>query len=319
MTYTHLTPDELVMIESYFNANESVAKVAFSLKRSRQTIHNVYRAFNQGQSAADYYKKYKQNKSRCGRHSIALSDAETEYVQKKVAQGWTPDIIIGRGEIPIDCSVRTLYRMFKDGVFDIQTLPMKGKRKPNGHQEKRGKQAFRRTIHDRNDTYQQFGTEFGHLEGDTIVGAKHKSAVITLVERLSKVIITLKPAGRQAADIEKRLNQWFENVPKNLFKSITFDCGKEFSNWKSVSNNNDIAIFFADPGTPSQRGLNEHSNGLLRKRGLPKTTDFREVSEAFIQSVASERNHIPRKSLNYQTPLEVFLSFVNEEDLSSLI
>jgi len=56
------------------------------------------------------------------------------------------------------------------------------------------------------------------------------------VEQLSKVIITLKPTGRQAKDIENRLNQWFEAVPKHLFKSITFDCGKEFSNWKSISN-----------------------------------------------------------------------------------
>ncbi|BDP59586.1 hypothetical protein EfmJHP38_05240 [Enterococcus faecium] len=75
---------------------------------------------------------------------------------------------------------------------------MKGKRKPNGHQERRGKQTFRRSIHEREKDYSQFSNEFGHLEGDTIVGLKHKSAVITLVERLSKVIITLKPCGRQA-------------------------------------------------------------------------------------------------------------------------
>lgn len=98
--------------------------------------------------------------------------------------------------------------------------------------------------------------------------------MITLVERLSKVIITLKPAGRQAIDIENRLNQWFQSVPKHLFKSITFDCGKEFSNWKKISNTNDISIYFADPGTPSQRGLNEHSNGLLRKDGLYKAMDL---------------------------------------------
>ncbi|HAQ5919759.1 TPA: IS30 family transposase, partial [Enterococcus faecium] len=104
-----------------------------------------------------------------------------------------------------------------------------------------------------------------HLEGDTIVGIHHKSAVITLVERLSKAIIALKPEGRKAVDIENSINEWLQSVPKNLFKSITFDCGKEFSNWKSISNTNDIDIYFADPGTPSQRGLNEHSNGLLRK------------------------------------------------------
>jgi IS30 family transposase len=319
MTYTHLTTNELVMIESYFHMNQSVLFVSRTLKRSRQTINRVYQAFRQGYTALDFYEEYKKNKRKCGRRPIVLSDQEAAYVQKKANDGWTPDVMVGRGEYSFPCSTRTIYRMFQKGSLDISVLPMKGKRKPNGHQEKRGKQAFRRTIHQRQEEHTDFPNEFGHLEGDTIVGAKHKSAVITLVERLSKVIITLKPSGRQAKDIEDRMNQWFLSVPKNLFKSITFDCGKEFSNWKSISNMNDIDIYFADPGTPSQRGLNEHSNGLLRKDGLPKSMDFNGVSETFIQSVASKRNHIPRKSLNYQTPLEVFLSYVGKEDLSSLI
>lgn len=301
MTYNHLTPTELVMIEAYFNQSQPVSKVANLLQRSRQTIYKVYRFLKSGGSAMSYYKQYKKNKRNCGRHPIVLPDEQQEYIQKKVVQGWAPDVLIGRAEFPIACSVRTLYRMFKDKTFDTHDLPMKGKRKPNGHKEKRGKQGFRRSIRDRKTDYTQFDHEFGHLEGDTIVGGKHKSAVITLVERLSKVIITLKPEGRQAKDIENRLNQWFRCVPKNLFKSITFDCGKEFSNWKKISNTNDISIYFADPGTPSQRGLNEHSNGLLRKDGLYKAMDFNGVSETFIQSVASKRNHIPRKSLHHRT------------------
>lgn len=319
MTYTHLTTNELVMIESYFHANKPVAKVAHSLKRSRQTIYNVYHALRAGMSPLDYYKRYKQNKSRCGRQKIILPEDQVVYIQKQVTQGWNPDVIIGRAEQCISCSVRTLYRKFKCGEFNIQDLPMQGKRKRNGYREKRGKQAFKRSIHERNKQHKKIDDEFGHLEGDTIVGVKHKSAVITLVERLSKAIITLKPAGRTAKDIEQALNQWFQSIPFHLFKTITFDCGKEFSNWKSICNQNDVEIFFADPGTPSQRGLNEHSNGLLRKDGLPKSMDFREVTEAFIQSVASKRNQIPRKSLNYKTPMEVFLSYVSQDDLSSLI
>ncbi|MFW8494485.1 IS30 family transposase [Enterococcus faecalis] len=319
MTYTHLTPDELVMIEAYAKAHQSVTKTAQMLKRSRQTIYTVYAYLKDGHTALEYYQNYKKNKAKCGRRSIVLPAEQVGYIRKKVVQGWTPDVIIGRGEFPIGCSVRTIYRMFKMGIFDCSDLPMKGKRKPNGHQEKRGKHAFRRSIHERSNDYTSFEEEFGHLEGDTIVGQKHKSAVITLVERLSKVIITLKPTGRQAKDIENRLNQWMQSVPKHLFKSMTFDCGKEFSNWKSISNINDIDIYFADPGTPSQRGLNENSNGLLRKDGLPKQMDFNEVDESFIQSIASKRNNIPRKSLNYKTPIEVFLSHICKEDLSNLI
>ena len=70
-------------------------------------------------------------------------------------------------------------------------------------------------------------------------------------------------------------------VPSHLFKLITFDCGKEFSNWKSISNAHDIDIFFADPGCPGQRGLNEQSNGLLRRNGLPKQIDFTNVSKNY--------------------------------------
>ncbi|OWW61925.1 integrase, partial [Enterococcus hirae 57-03-H11] len=168
-----------------------------------------------------------------------------------------PDVIIGRAERTFSCSVSTLYRRFKTGEFNVLHLPMQGKRKPNGYKEKRGKQAFKRNISERKKDYVVFEEEFGHLEGDTIVDIHHKSAVITLVERLSKAIIALKPEGRKAVDIENPINEWLQSVPKNLFKSITFDCGKEFSNWKSISNTNDIDIYFADPGTPSQRGLNE--------------------------------------------------------------
>ncbi|UJF14693.1 IS30 family transposase [Jeotgalibaca sp. MA1X17-3] len=318
MTYTHLTTDELVMIESYYHQNIKVSEIAAYLKRSRTPIYNVIHFLKEGHTALEYYQQYKRNKKRCGRRKIVLPAEQQTYIKEKIAQGWTPDIIKGREEMPIDCSMRTLYRRFKEKVFDETTLPMKGKRKPNGHQERRGKQAFKRNIAERKVDYPTFKEEFGHIEGDTIVGAHHKSAVITLVERLSKVIITLKPEGRKANDIEKTMNQWFESIPRHLFKSITFDCGKEFSNWKALSNQQDIAIYFADPGTPSQRALNENSNGLLRRDGLPKEMDFNQVDQAFVSSVANKRNNIPRKSLAYRTPLEVFLSYLDESILSSL-
>lgn len=319
MTYTHLTTDELVMIESYYHQQIKITDIATYLKRSRQTIYTVINFLKEGHTALEYYQQYKENKQRCGRRKIVLPEDQQVYIKEKVAQGWTPDVIIGRKEKRISCSMRTLYRQFKEKVFDEAILPMKGKRKPNGHQERRGKQAFKRNIAERENDYPAFQKEFGHIEGDTIVGVHHKSAVITLVERLSKVIITLKPEGRKAIDIETAMNQWFRSVPRHLFKSITFDCGKEFSNWKSLSNQHDIAIYFADPGTPSQRGLNEHSNGLLRKNGLPKEMDFNLVDQTFVSSIANKRNNVPRKILNYQTPLEVFLSYMDEDILSNLI
>lgn len=68
-----------------------------------------------------------------------------------------------------------------------------------------------------------------------------------------------------------------------MFKSIIFDCVKEFSNWKNISNTNDSSIYFTDTRTTSQRGLNEKFNGLSRKEETPKTIDFSQVDEVFLR------------------------------------
>src|SRR5690625_2994236 len=319
MSYTHLTKTELIFIEKYHAIGMKGRQIAEKLRRGHEAIYRVLRQLKAGKTAIEIYIQYKKNKQKCGRKPIQLSQDEIDYINKKVDEDWTPDIIIGRKERPISCGMKTLYRMFEKGIFCQEKLPMKGKRKPNGHQEKRGKQAFRRTIRERDQEHPNYENEFGHLEGDTIIGNHHKGAVITLVERLSKCIITIKPEGRKAKNIEKSLNDWLQGLPRNLFKSIIFDCGKEFSNWKNVSNEQDIDIYFADPGTPSQRALNENSNGLLRKSGLPKEMDFNSVSQEYISSVSFRRNNIPRKSLNYQTLIEYFMKHAGKETLSSLI
>ena len=132
--------------------------------------------------------------------------------------------------------MRTLYRLFSKGIFDIDTLPMKGKRNPMAIR-KTGKQQYQRSIHDRPDNYPDFNSEFGHLEGDTIVGIHHKSAVITLVERLSKVIITIKPNGRKALDIETALNQWFSRFPKTSLNLLRLTLEKNFLTGKPLVTN----------------------------------------------------------------------------------
>ena len=269
MTYTHLTTNELVMIEAYYQENIKVSDILKALGSSKQTIYNVINYLKEGHFVYDYYKRYKVNKKGCGRNKTSLSQAEKDFIQTHLDLSWSLDVIKGAYPDRISCSMRTLYRLADRDIFKKEDLPWKGKRKPNGHSEKRGKQAFRRDLRDRAVIFPNFKTEFGHLEGDTIVGEKHKSAVITLVERLSKAIITLKTEGRKASDID---------------------------------------IFFADPGCPGQRGLDEHSNGLLRRNGLPKQMDFTTISQKYLSAISDKRSRIPKKLLNYQTPYQVFLS-----------
>lgn len=103
MTYTHLTTDELVLIESYFNTPQPVGQVAKRLNWTRQTIYNIYHFLADGHNVLEYYQQYKDHKSHCGRNPIVLPDAQKEYVQNKVKQGWAPDILVGRegGRLPV--------------------------------------------------------------------------------------------------------------------------------------------------------------------------------------------------------------------------
>ncbi|HES9876875.1 TPA: IS30 family transposase, partial [Streptococcus pneumoniae] len=95
------------------------------------------------------------------------------------------------------------------------------------------------------------------------------------------LIVSLKTKSRKAKDMAESIQGWLAQFLVNLFKSITFDCGKEFSKWKDISNHHDSESFFANLGCSRQRCLNEHSNRLLRCHDLPKQTDFNEVSQEF--------------------------------------
>lgn len=310
MAHKQFTMDDIILIEKYFHADIKTPRIV-EVMGKKQPVYDVINFFKTGRNSREYWQLRKKKQSNCGRKQIELCAEDEAHIELLLRQDWTPDVICGRhqleGKKPFPLSFSTLYRRIKEGQFNVKLLPMKGKRKSNGHKETRGKQAFTRNVAERQKDHPHVDEEFGHLEGDTIVGVKHKSAVVTLAERISKLIITVKPDGRRAIDIQQALDRLFQDIPSNLFKSIAFDNGKEFSNWKEIANEHDIDIYFCDPGTPSQRPLNEHSNGLLRRDGLPKEMDFNTVSEAFIQSVSTKRNLIPRKSLKYFTPLEVFL------------
>ncbi len=148
--------------------------------------------------------------------------------------------------------------------------------------------------------------EFGHLEADTIQGKKHRGEVMTLVERKSKAVSILNTRHKTDKAIFEKLDELLSVTPKLFFKSITFDNGKKFSNWKDIANKHDISTYFAD--VPNQRALNEQINGLLRK-----DMDLSDFSTDYIQPIASQWKNIPRKSLNYRTPLEVFIKYITNE------
>lgn len=320
MTYKHLTTRELTLIADFWFQGTKAYQAAKLLKRSQETIYRIYRFLDSGKTIEQYRNVYQRNKRRCGRKRIQLPPAEVKYTNTQVKAGWTPDTIAGRGEHHISCSMRTLYRMFKRGDFDVQQLPMKGKRHPNGYIETRGRGKagqLGRSIYERYNDYPNYRQEFGHLEADTVQGNKHHGAIMTLVERISKVEIILNVHQRTAECVNRCLDEWLAKVPRHLFKSITFDNGKEFASWREIANKYDINTYFSEVGAPNQRGLNENNNGIIRRDGLHKHMDFRNLPDELIQQIMTRRNNIPRKSLHYLTPLEVFMKHITDEQLIS--
>lgn len=176
--------------------------------------------------------------------------------------------------------------MFKHDILDVQRLSMKGKNHPNGYIETSGQgkaEQLGRSIYERCDDYPNYRQEFGYFKSDIIQGNKHHSAVITLIERISKVEIILNIHHRTAERVKGYLNDWLGKVPRHLFKSITPDNGKEFASWREITNKYDIHNHSAEVSVPNQRGLNENNNGIIGRDVLYKHSNFRNLSEQLIQ------------------------------------
>ena len=150
----------------------------------------------------------------------------------------------------------------------------------------------------------------GHWEGDLIMGAFNRSALVTVVERRSRFLLLGDlPDGHDAQAVYACLFELTADLPDSLRRSLTWDQGREMANWVDLQADADIDVFFCDPHSPWQRPSNEHMNGLLRQY-FPKGTDLNNVSLEQVRFVAAEMNGRPRKVLGWRTPAEVYADVV---------
>ena len=144
----------------------------------------------------------------------------------------------------------------------------------------------------------------GHWEGDLIAGSKN-THIATLVERKTRYVMLAKVNCRDTKTVVKALIKQSRKLPKELYKSLTWDRGKELADHKEFSLATDIKVYFCDPRSPWQRGSNENTNGLLRQY-FPKRTDLSVHSQAHLNKVARQLNERPRKTLGFRTPAQKF-------------
>jgi len=144
----------------------------------------------------------------------------------------------------------------------------------------------------------------GHWEGDLLAGSKN-SYIATLVERHTRYVMLAKVANKDTQTVVSALIKQAKKLPDELYKSLTWDRGKELTDHRRFSLATNIDVYFCDPQSPWQRGSNENTNGLLRQY-FPKGTDLSEHSQAHLNKVARQLNERPRETLQFETPAERF-------------
>jgi transposase, IS30 family len=236
-----------------------------------------------------------------------------QWIQEK---RWSPEQVSGRLKIKYKrnpekhLSHESIYKYIyniedpEEREKYIKSLRRKRKqRKSRKSTKRRGPISNPTSIHER--PLEVNSREIaGHWEGDSIVGKEHKSAVGTLVERSSRYTIIVKYEDKSAENVAKAFAKAYESIPNGLKKSLTFDRGAEMAQHALFTQLTGIRVYFADPGSPGQRGTNENTNGLIRQF-FPKKTDFSRVSEEELKAVEDLLNERPRRTLGFKTPKEV--------------
>ena len=302
-------------------AGQSIRSIATLLGRAPSTISRElrrnggidgYRASQADQAAWDQARRPKTCK-------LAENRRLAKIVAGKLQGQWAPQQIAGwlKRAYPEDenyqVSHETIYRSLyiqargalkKELLRHLRrTRAMRRSRHHTQKTENHGRITDTVSISERPATVEDRSVP-GHWEGDLLFG-DNTSQIATLVERHTRYVMLVKVAGKDTETVIRALIKNARKLPQELFKSLTWDRGKEMAGHKRFTLETDIKVYFCDPHSPWQRGSNENTNGLLRQY-FPKGIDISGYSQAQLNAVARKLNGRPRKTLNYETPAERF-------------
>jgi len=259
---------------------------------------------------------YEEKRQNCGsRNKVAMCSALVAFVEEKVLgpEKWSPDAAIGYAKANNhfpgqEFSTKTFYNWVNDGLVRIKNIDLllKVRRKPKSPRRER-KKVLGKSIEERPVAIET-REEFGHWEGDGIVGKGHQGQLITLVERKLGIGLLFKVGNRESEKIVGIINGLEEEYGRyfrEIFKSITFDNGGEFSDSEAIERNGRTEVYYAHPYSSFERGTNENWNGIVR-RFIPKGSSFDELTEKDIQRINHYINTLPRKRFGYKTPLDLW-------------
>jgi IS30 family transposase len=299
----------------------SLRTIASRLGRAPSTISREvnrngglkrYRASRADQAAWDRAHRPKPCK-------LVINRALAQLVTNKLRRCWSPEQIAGwlKYAHPNDESCRVSHETIYKSLF----IQARGALKKELLRHLRSQHAIRHSRHanQKGNGKGQISNAVsirerpasvedravpGHWEGDLIFGS-HNSQIATLVERHTRYVMLAKVDSKDTETVINALIKQAHKLPSELYKSLTWDRGKEMADHQRFSLATDITVYFCDPQSPWQRGSNENTNGLLRQY-FPKGTDLSVHSQAKLNAVARQLNERPRKTLGFETPAERF-------------
>lgn len=325
--YRHLTSYDRCQIYALKRSEKSQSEIAQILNVSQSTISRELRRncglrgyrFKQAQALAQ---KRGSARGCCARVLVPALLAKIEQFLQDFQ--WSPQQISGRLKLQsgIQVSTETIYRhIWRDkklGGTLYVNLRCSGKK----YNKRKGLNSGRGMIPDRVDITRRpqivaDKTRLGDWELDSIIGAHHKGAITSMVERVSKLtklalLKTPSSIATQAAIIAKL------TPLKAHVHTLTSDNGREFAAHKMISNALETEFYFATPYHSWERGLNENTNGLVRQY-FPKRIKFDTLTHSDVQKVENLLNNRPRKTLNFLTPIEVFSQITQSKNYALLM
>lgn len=240
----------------------------------------------------------------CRHHRLVADPALAERVRAHLETGYSP---AGTAHLLGGIATETIYQGIYRDLLGVKANTVlrtrRHRRRPRNSRRTYSAAHFLgafTSIHDRPVEVED-RSEFGHWEGDLIIGERNRSALITLVERTTRTHVVLNlPNGHRSAPTCARLDEWIGATPLRELRSITWDRGSEMANWEWITAMWSIDFYFADAHPPWQRGANENGNRQLRF-WLPKGTDLTIHTQQHLDSICQVLNTQPRRSLDWAT------------------
>lgn len=328
MSYKHISTEERACLYTLLNAKLSIRGIAEALQRSPSTILREIKRnscnIGNGRGYSKYYptyaeKQYNIRRKKCHRYPEYEDEDVKSYIEEKIKLHWSPEQIVNRKQEKIEKlpSISTIYRMIYNGKIGkkekIGMYQLRRKGQFKGHKcrqgcfDDKGRSIRNRPKH----VYKR--EEIGHWEGDTVDSGKNgskvksKASFVTIVERKTRYCIVVKVPDKTSETVAKAIIEAMKDLPEGFVKTITFDRGKEFSNYEEIEKMLNCKTYFCDPYCPYQKGTNENTNGLIRefyKKGM----DLSVVDKDELKGVQELLNNRPRKCINYKTPKEMLFA-----------